>query len=474
MDKATVLLENWLEALLEQLPEACLLFDSTYHSYLANHKYQELNTKSWQNCSLQEIAAQWFFSLPADLEHAQHLASQNTTYLFHWKPLIQPSQGKAFAYLLCFEESLAMKQAIDQGSHFLQNIIHFLPQPVFVKDNQHRFLIVNDAFCRLLGQAREDLLGKSDYDFFPKKEADVFWKKDNLVFNSNEINENEEYLTDAEGNQHFLVTRKASFDYLDGQRALVGAIVDLTRQQCLLQEVLIAKELAEDANQHKSQFLAKMSHELRTPLNSIIGFAQQLTKNKGNELSPHNILFLERIYSNSLHLLGLINEILDLSKVEAGMMPTHIQAIELVSFLKALLAHFEVQIQNKNLTLSLESSLETYKFQTDPDKLRQILNNLISNAIKFTHEGHITVRLINTKKQLSAIEVIDTGIGIPPDKQKIVFEAFRQADDSHQRSFGGTGLGLTISKHLCDLLEYELSLLSSSNQGTCFRVQLRP
>ncbi len=244
--------------------------------------------------------------------------------------------------------------------------------------------------------------------------------------------------------------------------------------ETLEQRVSERTAAAEQASRTKSQFLANMSHELRTPLNSVIGFANLLLKNKGENLRSEDLTFVERIQANGRHLLGLINQILDLSKVEAGRAELQIAPVDLRLMLEALVAGFEGQLQGHEVRLTVDAPQRLAPIETDAEKLRQVLINLVGNAIKFTERGAVTIRVPvdPVTGQPLRIDVVDTGIGIAKDKQDQIFEAFRQADSSTARRFGGTGLGLTISQALCRLMGYRLEVESEEGFGSTFSVVL--
>jgi signal transduction histidine kinase len=217
-----------------------------------------------------------------------------------------------------------------------------------------------------------------------------------------------------------------------------------------------------------------MSHELRTPLNSVIGFANILLKNKNGALRPQELTFLERILENGKHLLHLINDILDLSKIEAGKIEVEREPTDLAALLRSVMSQLEPQVRQDVLELRTRIPLELDLITSDGARLRQIMINLIGNALKFTERGYVEV-VVETLPHTSTparISVHDTGIGIPADRLGAIFDAFEQAESSTTRKFGGTGLGLPISRALCELLGYQLHVSSQPGAGTTFTVEL--
>jgi len=262
----------------------------------------------------------------------------------------------------------------------------------------------------------------------------------------------------------------------DGSGGVVVFSKDITRRRRVEEALRRAKQEAEEANQAKSQFLANMSHELRTPLNSVIGFANILLKNRGPALEARERGFLERILANGKHLLGLINEILDLSKIEAGRMEVQLESVDLALLIQETLSQLEGQVAGKPVELRSEFTSEASSFLTDAGKLKQVLINLVGNALKFTESGEVVVAVeVDTDRGVPRrIQVRDTGVGIPPERLDAVFDAFQQADGSTTRRFGGTGLGLTISRSLCHLLGYGIRVDSTLGKGSTFTIELAP
>ncbi len=227
-----------------------------------------------------------------------------------------------------------------------------------------------------------------------------------------------------------------------------------------------------EASETKSRFLATMSHELRTPLNAIMAFSQMLQrKNKGN-FSTSQVDMIQRIHNNGKNLLALINDILDLSKIEAGGLQLHPEEFDLSQLITTTVDELRSLKVQKKLDLKIKINLQDTKTVNDRNRLRQILVNLISNAIKFTDEGIVWIEAKEISDTHLAIEVGDTGIGISANEIKHIFEPFRQINQSISRKYAGTGLGLAITQSLTKMMNGNILVESELDKGSTFRVEL--
>ncbi len=277
-----------------------------------------------------------------------------------------------------------------------------------------------------------------------------------------------------------------AFEALATELALALANARLYREirelnRTLEQKVRERTRELEEANRNlqeldrlKSEFLANMSHELRTPMNSILGYTQLVLDGVDGPLTPEQRQSLERVEKNATHLLKLINDILDLSKIEAGRMELDLHEFDLKALADEVAGDLWTMAEAKGLSLTVEAEEGDLRVRADPNKVREVLNNLVNNAIKFTDRGGVVVRVRPDDRGRPgvAVEVEDTGIGIPEDSLGVIFEAFKQLDGSTTRAYSGTGLGLSIAKRLMELHGGEITVTSRVGEGSRFTVWL--
>jgi len=254
------------------------------------------------------------------------------------------------------------------------------------------------------------------------------------------------------------------------ERKVQAATADIAQQNELLRRQAIELE---QASALKSQFLANMSHEFRTPLNAMLGYTSMLLQGVAGGLEPAQKRQLGRIESNGRHLLTIINEILDISRIEAGRMPLQLSTFKIPDLVGEVKAELEPIIMRSKLSVTIDIPKDLKAVTSDRQKVKQILLNLLSNALKFTHHGGITMSArARPKDRVVTLQVSDSGIGIAPADQERIFEDFRQLDNSPTRAYGGTGLGLSICRRLAQMLDGEISVQSTVGKGSTFTLTL--
>jgi PAS domain S-box-containing protein len=496
-------------------------------------------------------------------------------------------------------ERKRMQEMLRDSYRFLYNIIDTIVDPIFVKDRQHRWLHVNDAFCRFIGHSREKLIGKSDFDFFPECEARVFWAGDETVFTSGQEFSNEEEFTNSGGETRYIFTRKTLFTDASQQPLLVGIISDFTERKRMEDELHLREQkfrtLAENAPDNivrydmagriiyvnsvvertfgvqaasllgarvlddthegrfdayakaldnvlasgesaelemtlpngadgvdgqkvhhirmvaerneagdmtgvlaigrditelkryevardaalaeavrlakaRSEFLAHMSHELRTPLNGILGYTQILQRDKA--LNSRHVEALGVMRQSGEHLLALIEDILDLARIEAGRLTLDLGDISLSSFLCGVADIVSVKAQEKGIEFACDFSHDLpVSIRGDEKRLRQVLLNLLANAVKFTHQGRVVLHVSRVDVSHLAFVVEDTGVGIAADELESIFQPFEQSGHVQQQ-FGGSGLGLSICRQLMRLMGGNIWVESHLGVGSRFGFEL--
>jgi CheY-like chemotaxis protein/signal transduction histidine kinase len=297
-------------------------------------------------------------------------------------------------------------------------------------------------------------------------------QQEELRVNNEEL---EEQATALKESQARLETQQEELEQTNTQLEQQSQLLEMQRDDLARSQAILEENTAEleRSNQYKSEFLANMSHELRTPLNSSLILAKLLADNKTGNLTEEQVKFAQTISSAGTDLLALINDILDLSKIEAGKVDVRAEPVTVARAVDSLAKEFQAVAAEKKLRLEITIEPDTpERIVTDPQRLGQILKNLLSNALKFTEAGGVSMRVFPATGQMMSFAVGDTGIGIPPQQLAIIFEAFRQADGSTHRKYGGTGLGLSISRDLARLLGGDIAVQSAPGEGSTFTLTL--
>ncbi len=352
--------------------------------------------------------------------------------------------------------------------NFLLKVIGGIQNPLFVKDEGFRFVFVNEAFCRFMGRTETELLGHTDFDVVPAAHAQVFRDVDIKVLADGVPHENEEAIANASGAEFWIVTRKSIFALPGAGRFIVGVISDVTHRKRVEVELWQAKVEAETANHAKSQFLANMSHELRTPLNAIIGFSEIIKDELFGGIEEERYRgYAEDIHRSGGHLLQLINDILDLSKIDAGKYQLRETECDLPLAVADVVRLMQDLVVRNGITLEDKSASRLPLLFADERAVRQIVFNFLSNAAKFTPRGgRIEIAARQAADGGLEISVVDTGIGMAQEDIPRALSPFDQLEDSWDRRYEGTGLGLPLVNALLTLHEGRLEIASAPGMGT--------
>ena len=343
---------------------------------------------------------------------------------------------------------------------------------IIVAENDQALLHVNPGFCEIFGIDGNGLLDKPLASIFANSDKA---KELAAIIGSQSRERQEFHFHRPDGVAGCVMVSRVPLDFR-GQKAVIASFVDIHDRVRAELELRAAKEAAESASRVKSSFLANMSHELRTPLNAIIGYSEILLEDASDRGDKASMADLEKIQGAGKHLLGLINDILDLSKIEAGRMDVYLEHVFLTRLVDEVKTIVDPMMKKNGNTLVIDCPPDIASLQTDLTKLKQSIINLLSNAAKFTKNGNVTLRLSRYQQDDGApwvkVDVIDSGIGMTEEQIGRLFQAFTQADSSTTRNFGGTGLGLTITRHFCAMLGGSIEVKSKHGQGSTFTILL--
>lgn len=359
----------------------------------------------------------------------------------------------------------------------LDTLLNNMPLAILAKDASKNFewLMLNRMAEKILGFKESEVLGCIDYELYPREQADFFHKTDVRVMKQGQMVEIEAEPVDTPTGTIIAHTIKVPIYNETGEPSiLLGIIEDVTQKIGFMEELRVAKEQAESANVAKSEFLANMSHELRTPLNSIIGMNRLLMQ---TDLQAEQRDLADAVFRSSSNLLEIVNDILDLSKIEAGEMQLEKIGFDLAYIFDGVIHALQPLAMEKRIVLGAHFKRDDFPFMIgDPLRVTSVITNLVSNAIKYTESGNVDLRascrVVGDDQVEVRCEIIDTGIGIPPDKLEAIFEKFGQADNSMTRRYGGTGLGLAITRQLVELMGGKIGVASKMGQGSTFWISI--
>ncbi len=385
---------------------------------------------------------------------------------------------------LQLERDIVLRKTVEQSLRESEEKFRLISEQsllaiIILQDGRIKY--ANRAYSNMVGYKTDDILKWEENEYIKTIH------KDDLTFVQKQAEKKQNGMTDdvVEQYSYRSVSKNGEVKWVEvfskpikyeNKTADLVTLLDINERKNAEEEIIRAKEKAEEMNKLKSEFLANMSHELRTPLNSILGFCQLMSRfSFASKEEIQN--YINLIYSSGKHLLEIINDILDISKVESGNANVRLEEIDFIKLLEEIKLSTTNQLIEKDIDFEIiVGSTVPHKIYTDYVKLKQVFLNLIGNAIKFTSDGYVIVNVKfissedrdGSKDNYLFVSIKDTGIGIPKDKHDIVFESFTQADGSVTREYGGTGLGLYISKKLVDLLGGKIWFDSEKYKGTTF------
>ncbi|MBT4888508.1 MAG: PAS domain S-box protein [Rhodospirillales bacterium] len=391
---------------------------------------------------------------------------------------IKGADGEIQGYIGVMRDITERKQVdiqLKSQITFLQTLIDTIPNPIFYKGADGTYLGCNEPFGQFIGKSKEEIIGRTVFEITSKELADKYNKADQDLFNIGGTQTYECPVQFGDGSIHEVIFNKAV--YLDGDgtsSGIVGIILDITDRKRVEEQLVAAKEEAERANKIKSEFLASMSHELRTPMNAVLGFAQLMQHDPRNSLTPNQSDYIGHIIEGGNHLLELVNEILDLAKIEADHLSLTLEDVNSNDAVSDAVMMTATLGEKRKIVIDDQFSGRAPTFlQTDKVRFKQCLLNLLSNAVKYNNDGGIvTVDGEQTNDGFLRISITDEGCGIPKKDYPRMFQMFHRLDGDPTITKEGTGIGLTVTKMLIERMAGRIGFNSEVDVGSTFWIEL--
>jgi PAS domain S-box-containing protein len=372
-------------------------------------------------------------------------------------------------------EVLSPEQTLARERSILQYVVDNVPYCIFWKDKESRYLGCNKNFAALDGSSDpRELIGRTDYDMAWREHAEGYRRFDRATMERGEPLLNQEEVThDDQGREMVILTSKVPLRNESGEViGLLGIIVDITDRKRIETELKAAKEEAERAARIKGEFLANISHELRTPLTLVASPLESLLAGDSGPLPRAAVSQIERAHRNALRLVGMVNDLLDFSRLDAGKQRVVREHTDVAQLAALIVSDAQPLASARGLSLEFASHLEQGPLSIDRGMFEKILMNLLGNALKFTARGGRVEVLLRPQAEHFELEVRDTGIGIARVDHERIFERFQQGDATSTRQYGGTGLGLALVKEFSELMGGSVSVDSQEGRGARFSVLL--
>jgi PAS domain S-box-containing protein len=354
--------------------------------------------------------------------------------------------------------------------------VETLGEGLIITDAEDVIAYVNSRMTQLSGYSAQEMVGRTVPALLVPEDEQAAYGEHMLLRLQGLSEQYELSLQRQDGSRFWAEITATAFRAPDGRIVgTLGAVMDVSDRKKIQEELVAAVDASEDASRAKSAFLANMSHELRTPLNAVIGYSEMLTEEVRERGLEVLLPDLDKIHSSGKHLLRLINDILDLSKIEAGRMELFPEVFDVPSLVREVSGTIRPLAERRGNALELRCGEEVRRIRADLTRVRQVLLNLLSNAAKFTENGRVALeveRVVKNGEPWIHFHVRDTGIGLSPEQLGKLFKAFSQADASTTRRYGGTGLGLAISRQLCLMMGGEVTVESTPGEGSVFTMML--
>ncbi len=468
-----------------------VIYVNSYALEVVSKTLDEVLGKNYEDISLFGKSKCPIAALIDNLDVPIHYSVAQKRYYKGSAVYLHDNTGNKIGYIISSEDITQLiteQERIERERAMLDMVLSASPDMIWYKNTEGVYLAVNPRFSAMLGISPEEIHGRSDKDLLSEHLYQNSRESDHAVLNGGIATYDEYRVSFADGHEEILdIVRTPIFNAEGVVRGILGVGRDVSLRvnaenelRQTQRELIQAVTEANNASRSKSEFLARMSHEIRTPMNAIIGMTN-ITKRKLSEsdctkddLLPH----VHQIESSSMHLLGLLNDILDISKIEAGKIELSEESFDMSKLVDDVASIISPRCNSKNIQFTVNASgLEHKRFISDVLRLRQVLINLLGNAVKFTPElGNITFTLEQRERKdgqtLVFFSVADTGIGIAPDKRKTLFAPFEQGGGHITRIYGGTGLGLSISRSIAMLLGSDIFVESEENKGSEFYFSL--
>lgn len=372
-----------------------------------------------------------------------------------------------FEIAIDIHEQKMAEQVLQESEKKYRTYIDNSPQPIFVTDATDRYIDVNPAACATTGYSKNELLNMTRPELYAPESREAAVSSFEQLLNTGRST-GEFCFLKKDGSRYYMTIEAVKLS----EDRFIGFCTDTTERKRTEEDLVKAKIAAENSNRAKNEFLATMSHELRTPLNSIIGFSEVLSEGYFGQINDKQTKYLKNIFNSGKHLLNIINNILDISKVESGKMQLYKEKIYVKDIVDEMISAMQHLAASKEIVLKLQADSQFGTVQADKAKLRQILFNLIGNAIKFTETGGMVIIGTRENEEMLYISVTDTGIGISACDLVKLFKPFTQLDSSCSRQYEGTGLGLALAKELAELHGGTIFVESEPGKGSTFTLAL--